>query len=365
MQCWGALLVHICQYHRRMDVPPEMVREATGHLIKGGFRLLGNAVQGHYRRKQAESEVDLDRLQRLGTGAVWEPSPLPEELSTFRPSRARALPALDPLEAPAGMPRVGLGDLEDLRELDGDPLMPAGAARSTDDDPAPARVPGDLFSPVIGHDYEKRLLRRAIASEKPAILHVLIEGPPGGAKSLLLDECARTPGAVYVAGSTITSSGLVALFLDGEQEPRLLLFDEIDKAEQKTRDTLLTITDQKATRVVGNKEPVVRDIDVRVIAVCNSRAPLSPALLSRFQVLRLSDQTQQQRREVIEHFLRDRGTPPLVAIEIASTVAAAGQDTREAARIAGVYASDPDLAKEMLVRLRSGTQTAKSPRDKG
>jgi len=279
---------------------PAVVKPAVQYLIRGAFSMVADEVRGAYRRKQRPEAIEFSDLE------------------------IEAFPSLD---------NARLGDTLAPGEAgDGEPL------------------PDDLFGCVVGLEYELRVLRRVVTSDTP--LHALIIGPPGCAKSLMLEELRRLPETRYIVGRNMTSSGLLELFVENPNPPRLLLIDEIEKSDPSTLATLLTVMDGKATRAVHGKAAVEQEVDVRIVAAGNSKDKIPPALMSRFIELDLVAYTAEERRAVIAGFLvTRRGLPADQAQEIADLVAPRGGDTRDADQIAGMWAQDPELARDMISRL--------------
>ena len=180
----------------------QVVKPSAQKLIRGGFSMIVDEVRGHYRRKgepQAEFHIN-------------EYGPLP--------------------------------DLDSARL--GDSLAPGEAIPATD-------MPDDLFGPIVGMEYETRVLKRCVMSEVP--LHALVIGDPGTGKSLLLEELHRLPDTRFVVGRNMTPSGLIEMMVDQDEPPRILLIEEIDKSDPTTLATLLTVMDGKATRAVTANPP--------------------------------------------------------------------------------------------------------------
>lgn len=283
-----------------------IIKPAVSHLIRGAFSMVMDEVRGSWRRRGDVGGVAIE---------------------------VDELPPLPPLD------ETRLGHT----------IAPPTDAETE------VGVPDDIFAPVVGMEHEIRVLRRVIISEPP--LHALIIGPPGTAKSLLLEEIRRMPETRYIVGRNMTSAGLIEMFADSDNPPRILLIDEIDKSDPNTEATLLTVMDGKATRATHGKSAVECEVDVRIIAAGNSKAKILDALLNRFIELDLQPYTPEQRRTVIERFLETRhGLEPEQAREIADMVAVRGGDTRDAYQIAQIWRNDPELAKEMAGRLgRTGT----------
>ena len=91
-------------------------------------------------------------------------------------------------------------------------------------------IPDDIFDIVIGHDPVKDLLMRGINTEEQ--VHFRLQGESSTAKSVFLTELERLPGAKYRSASGMTEAGLLDILI--QQQPKYLLFDEIDKADKES-----------------------------------------------------------------------------------------------------------------------------------
>lgn len=287
--------------------------------------------------------------------------------------RRQVPPPPPPRPETAGLTMAELAALPDLDEDRPAPLAPADPAAPLALAPLPSLdevrlgealggntfsgpIPDDLFAPIVGYDFEKRVLRTAITSDRS--LHALVVGPPGTAKSLFLDELTRVDGARLVVGPNMTPAGLLGLILDADPEVRVLLIDELDKAPRETQEALLAVLSGKAVRTVHGKHES-RAVDVRTIAVANDVRPIITPLRSRMVELVLPEMSVAERERVIAGFLRGRhGLPERDAEEIAALVAPRSADVRDAEQIATVRASDPKLADELARRLRATDKRA-------
>src|SRR5258708_39185387 len=106
----------------------------------------------------------------------------------------------------------------------GEALGLAHAGGRPADEPEPSdELPADLFDLVEGLEEVKRTLVLALRAERP--VHVLLRGPAGAAKTLLLEEMARLPGGQAWIGGTTTRAGLAGYPL-AEPGGRVLCLDE-------------------------------------------------------------------------------------------------------------------------------------------
>ncbi len=208
-------------------------------------------------------------------------------------------------------------------------------------------LPADIFEDIIGHDDVKELLKAALLAEKP--VHVLLAGPPALAKSLFLWDIERVAGeqAEWVLGSATSKAGLWDLV--AEQEPKILLIDELDK--MNTADTAALLSLMEGGRLVRAKKGRSLDVTVpvRVVAATNQVSRLSPELRSRFAIKRLEPYDPVEYRTVVKGVLvRREAVNPELAEEIAEKLHGKSQDVRDAIRVARLT---PQLGIEKATRL--------------
>lgn len=194
-------------------------------------------------------------------------------------------------------------------------------------------VADDIFQDIIGHDEVKDLLRACLLAEKP--VHVLLTGPPALAKTLFLWDIERIGGelALWLVGSAISKAGLWDMV--AEQQPKVLLIDELDKVN--AADTAVLLSMMEGGRLVRAKKGRELDtrVDVRVVAATNIDSRLSPELRSRFAIRRLSAYGSLEFTRVVKGVLVHReGMDPGVAEEIALSLNGRSQDVRDAVRVA-------------------------------
>jgi holliday junction DNA helicase RuvB len=195
-------------------------------------------------------------------------------------------------------------------------------------------LPADLFEVVVGLERELELIRDALEAERP--VHVLLEGPPAGAKSLILAELEALPGTRRVLAATSSRAGVVGYLLD-QPDVWGLLVDEIEYMDPRELASVMRglMEEGRVERLQhGHAEQERRDR--WVIATCNHSGRLSAALLSRFHLrLKMPTYTDEQMRQVILQVLVTReGADPELAAEIAQ---AACWRTRDARSAVGIY----------------------------
>jgi Holliday junction DNA helicase RuvB len=210
-------------------------------------------------------------------------------------------------------------------------------------------LPADLFDVVEGLDDVRRKLRLALEAERP--VHVLLLGPPASAKTVLLYEVGRLPGARLTLGGTTTRSGLVGYLL-AEPATRYLVIDEIDKMGGSDLSGLLSVMETGLVTRLQHGHQETERRHVWVLAGANRVARLPPELLDRFLVIVLGRYGAEQLRQVVEAVLvRHEGVDPELAREIAKRAAAGPHSVRAAVRIARMARGRRRVAIELAEEL--------------
>lgn len=140
-------------------------------------------------------------------------------------------------------------------------------------------VPDNLFSPIVGYDDVKAFLLKALKGESN--IHFLFEGPPATAKSLFMLCIQRAvPRTYYATGSRTTAAGLTDALLSGE--PRVLLLDEIEKADMQSYAVLLSLMENRTVVETKYRRHTSATMNTVVMGSCNNSQRLPPELISRF-----------------------------------------------------------------------------------
>ena len=206
----------------------------------------------------------------------------------------------------------------------------------------------DLFTDIVGHDRVKMLLTFALKADGP--VHVLLVGPPGVAKTLMLRDIGALTGGQWYAGSTTTKAGLVSLLLT--ERPPYLVIDEIDKMSLMDTTPLLNLMETgMVTRLQHGRRDRVQ-MTTSVFAGANDVRRIearSPALLSRFAVCNIPPYTKGQFIEVAGNVLMRRyNLGPETAKHVASEVVKHSTDLRDAVRVAKMSRGDPRLVFDVI-----------------
>ena len=202
-----------------------------------------------------------------------------------------------------------------------------------------------LFSLVVGQERVKQLMRFALKADQP--VHCLLIGPPGCAKSLMLSDIARLPGAEMYVGSTTTRAGLIALLLGAK--PRYLILDEIDKMKDEDRAPLLNLMETGlVTRLQHGVQNRVQ-METKVFAGANDVRKISDPILSRFAKFELPPYTPREFVDVAKQVLIQReGLGPEMAQLIATEVVQYSLDIRDAVRVARMTGKNPFVVKMIV-----------------
>jgi Holliday junction DNA helicase RuvB len=205
-------------------------------------------------------------------------------------------------------------------------------------------VPENLFSPILGYDDVKELIKKSLEGEKPT--GFLLVGPVATAKSLFLEELNRIRGSSYHLGSTATKAGLTQFLL--EAKPKILLIDEFDKMKREDYAALLSL--MESGKVVETKfgRRSEEYMNVWVFASCNNLRGIPPENISRFRpyVFHFREYTVEEFKKVVKMFLVEReSVDPNLANYIAEKVSAYTRDVRAARGLARLCRNKEDVDK--------------------
>jgi len=210
-------------------------------------------------------------------------------------------------------------------------------------------IPKDLFDIVEGFEDIKDFIRMVLAADHP--VHVLLEGPPGTAKSLMLMELERM-GAIFVTAGTATQVGIRDLLFD--ELPRILVIDELEKINNsKDLSTLLTWMESGRVIITKHNQHEERTGEGIVFAACNSSAKFPPELLDRFQVFKLKPYTDEQFIRVVTGYLTKRKKVKKVLAEyIAKRINEMSISVREAVRLSTLAKTPKDVDRILTITRR-------------
>lgn len=171
-----------------------------------------------------------------------------------------------------------------------------------DDDVEDAAINLGEAAPYFSHLFERNAQISVVLSAVEAArstrfehrFHTVLEGPPGCGKTAIALALAEMVGESHVIkfdGPSCTKAGLENFFLNADNDisgPKVMLFEEIEKAEPDALKILLGILDSRGEvrKTTGNDGQLSRDVKVLCIATVNNVALFEKlhagALASRF-----------------------------------------------------------------------------------
>lgn len=227
-----------------------------------------------------------------------------------------------------------------ILDLNDEPMIRVALKAVEEESPEVDRVPElppDLFANIVGYDDVKAILRKAFYKafdEKGKPTAILLIGPPASAKSMFLEELSRIEGAYLILAGTTTKAGLRDIII--ENEPKILLIDELDKINS-SRDlsVLLSVIDPGHIIVTMHGKKVKKKVRIWVVAACNKTKNIPPELLSRFLKFRFREYNEEELRRIIVYTVKERLGKPQIAEYVADKVIEIGaRDPRVAINIA-------------------------------
>ena len=193
-------------------------------------------------------------------------------------------------------------------------------------------LPPDFLDVVEGYDDLKEIIKQSITNDEP--VHILLVGPPGTAKSLILMEIERLPNSAFITMGTATKAGIRDVLL--YRRPRYLIIDEIDKLSDPN-DISVLLTLMESSRLVVTLHKMRADVPMKVwvFAAANTTKGLPPELLDRFMVFKLKPYSKDEYIRIVTNVLVKRyGKDEELARYIAEKVSEYTTSVREAIRYA-------------------------------
>jgi MoxR-like ATPase len=224
---------------------------------------------------------------------------------------------------------------------------------------APIKYEGTYFKLVEGLDDIKYVLEQSIRRQhdtrvtgQDRRIHVLLVGPPGVSKSLLLLEAEKEipeDRRVFVLGSQVSKAGLRDRLLSNPNID-FVFIDELDKMEKENYDVLLSL--METGRIAVLKHGIQKDEKVMatVIATANYLEKIPVELLDRFLLLYVESYDSQDFVKVATKILMERGQLGREqAEEVARLCWEYGyRSIRDVVRVANFAQGDVNKAHEML-----------------
>lgn len=179
------------------------------------------------------------------------------------------------------------------------------------------RRQNEIFGQIVGHQDLKMMFNSALFSKKP--VHILLVGPPGTAKTMILSDIRqRYKESYFVVGSNTTKAGFLNVLF--EHSPMLVLIDELEKMNRNDQNCLLHLME---TGIISEtKVSKTRQIGLHssVFASANSCENISEPLLSRFIILKIPEYTYEEFKQIAVIRLREEGIDEKLALMIAQKV---------------------------------------------
>jgi MoxR-like ATPase len=224
---------------------------------------------------------------------------------------------------------------------------------------APIKYEGTYFKLVEGLDDIKYVLEHSIRRQydtrvtgQNLRIHVLLVGPPGVSKSLLLLEAEKEipeDRRVFVLGSQVSKAGLRDRLLSNPNID-FVFIDELDKMEKENYDVLLSL--METGRIAVLKHGIQKDEKVMatVIATANYLEKIPVEILDRFLLLYVESYDSQDFVKVATKILMERGQLGREqAEEVARLCWEYGyRSIRDVVRVANFAQGDVNKAHEML-----------------
>ncbi|MEM1988078.1 MAG: AAA family ATPase [Candidatus Caldarchaeum sp.] len=224
--------------------------------------------------------------------------------------------------------------------------QPSEKQETAQPQPPQIRYEGENFKMVEGFDDVKVVLERAMEMQRRTVLtggdyrlHVLLAGPPGIAKTMLLMSVEKEIPAenrVFLLGSQLSKAGLRNKLIEAGDKIQYVLIDELDKMGEKTDyDVLLSL--MQTGRISVLKASIEADVTcmATVFATANYLEKIPPELLDRFMILYLPQYQPEDFMKVAVRMLREYGMNELDARSIAATMWRMGfRSARDVLRVA-------------------------------
>jgi len=207
-------------------------------------------------------------------------------------------------------------------------------------------IPPDFWETVEGYDDIKEIFLASLRAEP---VHILLVGPPGTAKSLMLMEVERLAGSVFITGGSSTKVGIRDLLLD--RKPRILIIDEIDKISNADDiSVLLTLMESGRVIVTKHKEHREERMKTWVFAAANTTKRMPPELLDRFQIFYLKPyDSETLKRVIVKCLTRRESIDEELAKYIAEKIVSHNSTVRDAIRLARLARNKEEVDKYLTI----------------
>jgi Holliday junction resolvasome RuvABC ATP-dependent DNA helicase subunit len=225
------------------------------------------------------------------------------------------------------------------------------------------RYEGESFRMVEGLDDVKVVLERSLRLQRETLLsgedlrlHILLAGPPGIAKTMLLMSAEREipqERRVFLLGSQVSKAGLRNKILENSGGIDFILIDELDKMGRTDYDVLLSL--MQTGRLSVLKAGLEADITcmATVLATANYLEKIPAELLDRFMILYIKGYGLEDFERVAVKILTQHNFTAEAALRIARTMWYSGfRGARDVLRVARFSCGDEKAAYTCLGIMR-------------
>lgn len=266
--------------------------KVRGWTLSAVQQIPGSYRQQSWRQTYADSTDSAEYIYEMHLALTFE------RADDKKPQTNEMLAILRRLATRAMQPTFGKWV---LTSIDNEKYIPVGDHEETNGDAsigyADITIPDDwpeYFSHLYGLDSHiarvKRAVEAGIMSDWTNRYHCALVGPPGCGKSDICQSIKRALGEDAVLefdATATTAAGAIKELSERDILPRILLVEEIEKADEKSMSFLLSILDLRGEiRKTNARTTIQRDTKLFCIATVND-VPLfqrlqAGALASRF-----------------------------------------------------------------------------------
>jgi MoxR-like ATPase len=176
-----------------------------------------------------------------------------------------------------------------------------------------------VFDKIVGYEGIKRTFVRSLNSDE--LVHILLVGPPGQAKTMFLKcilEAYGSTKAFFTVGGNASKSGMIDVLY--EIRSKYLLVDEIEHLKSEYQTMLLSLMETGILTQTMHKKVRQTQLKTWVFATSNGTKRLSDPLLSRFRVMYVNQYDFAQFYDISTKKLLSEGLSQYTADEITKSV---------------------------------------------
>jgi Holliday junction resolvasome RuvABC ATP-dependent DNA helicase subunit len=226
------------------------------------------------------------------------------------------------------------------------------------------RYTGENFKMVEGLDDVKVVLERSLKLQNETRLggedyrlHILLAGPPGIAKTMLLLSAEKEipqERRIFLLGSQVSKAGLRNKILETRGEIDFILIDELDKMGKFDYDVLLSLMQTGRVSVLKAGLEAETVCMATVLATANYLEKIPTEVLDRFMILYLPQYNVEDFEKVAVRTFKQYGFDEGPAVELAKLMWSMGfRSARDVLRVARYARGDIVQAKTVLTIMAS------------